>query len=857
LVHRTEHSELMMAAAMDHVVDGPPSTQIEAESSPDLARVTVTVTLEPGERICLIKYVTYGWSGERSREAVRDQVDAAMVVARQSGWDGLVAEQRDFLDDFWERADVEIEGDDEIQQAARFALFHVLQTGVRSERRAISAKGLTGTGYDGHAFCDSETFVLSVLSYTEPDAVAHALIWRHSTLSMAQDRAAQFGFKGAAFPWRTITGAECSSYWPAGTAAFHVGADIAGAVIRYAHATSDGEFDHKYGLELLAETARLWCSLGHFNVDGGFCIDGVTGPDEYSAIADNNIYTNLMAQRNLRGAVEMSERHAERAGELAIDEEERASWRSAAERMVIPFDAALGVHPQSERFTDHEVWDFAATTPEQYPLMLNFAYFDLYRKQVVKQADLVLAMYLRGDAFTPEEKRANFDYYERLTVRDSSLSASCQAVMAAEVGYLELAHDYLAEAALMDLDDLEHNTRDGLHIASLAGTWIALVAGLGGMREYQESLNFAPRLPAGITRLSINLVFQGRRLRVETTPQSTSYTLKTGDSLELFHFGKPVTVTQKSPVVFDTAKDPIFTTPLTAPTQPYGRVPRRRGAQIARELQGVMAAATPADRARVPVDFSAYDAWLFDMDGVLTKTAAVHAEAWRQTFDEFLDQESTRTGTTYAPFDPEGDYERYVDGEPRSDGVRNFLAARGITLPEGAASDPPDARTVQGVGNRKNDLVLQVMKTKGVAVYAGAVALITELRQRGTKVAVVSASENTESALKAAGIAELFDARVDGIVVKTLHLAGKPAPDSYLEAAKMFHVDPHRAVVIEDALSGVEAGRSGHFGLVVGVDHHDGPSQHQYADELRVHGADIVITNLDELVAGGRVNENK
>jgi beta-phosphoglucomutase family hydrolase len=251
------------------------------------------------------------------------------------------------------------------------------------------------------------------------------------------------------------------------------------------------------------------------------------------------------------------------------------------------------------------------------------------------------------------------------------------------------------------------------------------------------------------------------------------------------------------------------------------------------------------------VDFSAYDAWLFDMDGVLTKTAAVHAEAWRQTFDAFLAQESTLTGMKYAPFDPEGDYERYVDGEPRADGVRNFLAARGITLPEGADGDAPDARTVQGVGNRKNELVLQVMKTQGVAVYDGAVALVTELRQRGTKIAVVSASENTETALKAAGIAALFDARVDGIVVKKLHLAGKPAPDSYLEAAKMFHVAPGRAVVVEDALSGVEAGRSGHFGLVIGVDHHDGPKQHEYADELRARGADVVVTNLDELVTSG------
>jgi len=266
-----------------------------------------------------------------------------------------------------------------------------------------------------------------------------------------------------------------------------------------------------------------------------------------------------------------------------------------------------------------------------------------------------------------------------------------------------------------------------------------------------------------------------------------------------------------------------------------------------------MASKSPNDGARVPVNFGAYDAWLFDMDGVLTKTAAVHAEAWRQTFDAFLDQESIRTGKTYAPFDVEGDYERYVDGEPRADGVRNFLAARASNFPKVPIVIRRTREPFKGLGIERNELVLQVMKTKGVAVYDGAVALVTELRQHGTKVAVVSASENTETALKAAGIDALFDARVDGIVVKKLHLAGKPAPDSYLEAAKMFNVVPGRAVVIEDALSGVEAGRSGLFGLVIGVDHHDGPNQHGYADELRAHGANVVVTSLDELVAVTRV----
>lgn len=246
------------------------------------------------------------------------------------------------------------------------------------------------------------------------------------------------------------------------------------------------------------------------------------------------------------------------------------------------------------------------------------------------------------------------------------------------------------------------------------------------------------------------------------------------------------------------------------------------------------------------VDIEAYRAWLFDLDGVLTKTADVHAAAWKQTFDELLEQEAARTGRSFQPFDQDVDYARYVDGEPREDGVRDFLAARGITLPEGSDGDPPDARTVKGVATRKNALVLQVLQQQGVSVYDGAIALVEELRSHKIQVGVVSASENTRAVLEAAAIADLFDATVDGKVVKLHRLSGKPAPDSYLWGAKVLGVDPGQAVVVEDALAGVEAGRAGQFGLVVGVDHHD------RADELRAHGADVVVTDLATLLPPAR-----
>jgi alpha,alpha-trehalose phosphorylase len=572
LVHRTRASELRMAAAMDHVIEAPTRVDATAESAADVGRVTVATTLPSGSVLRLVKFLAYGWSSQRSQPAVRDMAVATLAEARHTGWEGLVEAQQAFLDDFWLRADVEIEGDAELQQAVRFALFHTLQSGARAERRAIGAKGLTGPGYDGHTFWDTERFVLPVLTYTAPAAAADALRWRHATLDLARERARQLNLRGAVFPWRTIRGQECSAYWPAGTAAFHINADIADAVARYFAATRDEAFERDAGLELLVETARLWRSLGHHDAAGRFRIDGVTGPDEYSAVADNNVYTNLVAQTNLRAAADAVARQPHRSGELGVDLEEAAAWRDAAAEIVIPWDESLRVHPQSEGFTQHQVWDFEATGDDRYPLLLHFPYFDLYRKQVVKQADLVLALHWRGDAFTAEEKARDFEYYEALTVRDSSLSACTQAVIAAEVGHLDLAYDYFGEAALIDLHDLMHNTSDGLHIASLAGAWLAAVAGFGGMRDHGGTLSFRPCLPARLERLAFRLVFQDRRLAVSVAQDAATYTLAQGDPLVIVHYGKEVALEVGRP-----AARPIPPPPdVPAPSQPPGRAPAPR-----------------------------------------------------------------------------------------------------------------------------------------------------------------------------------------------------------------------------------------------------------------------------------------
>jgi alpha,alpha-trehalose phosphorylase len=572
LVHRTRVSGLRMAAAADHVISSDADAQSHTYIEPDWSRTTVGCRLEPGQTLSVTKFVAYGWSSQRTVPALRDQVDAALSAALNTGWTELLAEQRCYVDDFWDGADVELDGDDPVQQAVRFGLFHVLQAGARAEQRAIPAKGLTGPGYDGHAFWDTESFVLPVLIATAPTAAADALRWRHSTLELAVQRARTLNLAGAAFAWRTIRGQETSAYWPAGTAAFHINADIALAAVRYVQWTGDEDFERTCALPLLVETARLWRSLGYAGADGRFHIDGVTGPDEYSALADDNTYTNLMAAGNLRCAADTAQRWQPEAGELGVSADEIRQWQEAAATMAVPYDEQRQIPEQDRGYHRHEMWDFAASARTGgYPLLLHAPYFQIYRKQVVKQADLVLALHWCGDSFPLQDKRRAFDYYEQITVRDSSLSACSQAVLAAEVGHLELAHDYLGEAALMDLRDLEHNTRDGVHVASLAGSWIGLVCGFGGLRDFGGRLSFAPRLPEAITRLSFAIRWRGCKVRLVITGDKACYTVEDGKDTELrfTHHGSPVTVAAGKLV--ELPIPPI--TAGTSPRQPEGRAP--------------------------------------------------------------------------------------------------------------------------------------------------------------------------------------------------------------------------------------------------------------------------------------------
>ena len=409
LVHRTKASGLNMAAAMSHVIDCERACVTETVDMDDWARFTAATSLEPGEVFEMTKLVGYGWSAQRSVPALRDQVDAAMLSASHAGWDKLLGEQEQHFADFWDGADVEIDGSPEIQRAVRFGIFHAYQAGARAEQRAIPAKGLTGPGYDGHAFWDTEMFVLPLLTATAPHAAADAVRWRLSTIDAARDRARTLRLRGAMFPWRTISGEECSAYWPAGTAAVHINADIAAAAARYVWWTGDTDFERDVALPILAETARLWKAQGYDGDDGAFHIDGVTGPDEYTAVIDDNTYTNLMAKKNLAVPPPTSPAHTPSRGGAAGDRRTPRSrrWADAGRsRMAVPYSddarrprAGPRVHAAQRSGTST-----ARNRNEEYPLLLHAPYFDLYRQQVIKQADLVLAMHWAGDEFTPEQK---------------------------------------------------------------------------------------------------------------------------------------------------------------------------------------------------------------------------------------------------------------------------------------------------------------------------------------------------------------------------------------------------------------------------------------------------------------------
>ncbi|AJF07807.1 glycoside hydrolase family 65 protein [Geoalkalibacter subterraneus] len=561
LSHRVKNSGMVLACGADHHIET--ECEYSRSSSCDgvYGKVEFSVDARMGKPIQIFKYVAYHTSrGGASPQELCERCERTLDRALKLGFSSLVKEQRTFLDDFWQRADIEIEGDPEkntrsageMQQALRWNLFQILQACARAEGTGIPAKGLTGQTYEGHYFWDTEIYVLPFLTYTTPRIARNLLRFRHSMLDRARKRAREVNQVGALFPWRTINGEEASAYYAAGTAQYHINADIMFALRKYAEITDDKSLLFNEGAEMLVETARLWLDLGFYSERQGgcFCIHSVTGPDEYTTVVNNNAFTNLMARENLWHAAQtvqfMRENFAEHYANLVhrtgLAEKEDQHWQEAADRMFIPYDEELRIHPQDDSFLDREVWDLKKTPKSHFPLLLYYHPLVIYRHQVIKQADVVLAMFLLGDEFTREQKHRNFDYYDPLTTGDSSLSACIQAIVAAEIGDEEKAVKYARYAVLMDLADVGGNVKDGCHIASMGGTWMVAVYGFAGMRDFGGNISFDPRLPEMLKSMRFALTLRGQRLEVKITHEKTQYTLGGGDRLQVTHQGEELTL---------------------------------------------------------------------------------------------------------------------------------------------------------------------------------------------------------------------------------------------------------------------------------------------------------------------------
>ena len=553
LSHATRRSRMTIACGIDHILETDCPYSYSSESTDDTGKVVYSIDASPGEPISLVKYMTYHTSGTAPASELCTRAERTLDRAVRQGMPDLLESQQLYLHNFWQRSDVEIGGEPTVQQDIRFNLFQLCQATARVEGTGVPAKGLTGQAYEGHYFWDGEIYVLPFLIYTTPRIAKNLLKFRHDKLPQARQRARDLDQRGALFPWRTINGEEASAYYAAGTAQYHLNADIMYALRKYIDAAGDTEFLHETGAELLVETARMWSDLGFYSerMGGKFCIHGVTGPDEYTAVVNNNTFTNLMARENLWHAAQTvtalreakPERYAALVDKTGLDFEEVAEWQAAADQMHVAYDTTLGIHPQDEHFLEREPWDFSNTPADKYPLLLHYHPLVIYRHQIIKQADVVLAMFLLGHEFTLEQKKRNFDYYDPLTTGDSSLSASVQSIAASEIGYADKAYEYFRYAALMDLANVRGNVQDGVHLASIGGTWMALVYGFGGMRDQGGHLSFSPRLPAQWERLKFPLMIQGMSLVVDIQRDFVTYLLRQGNCLTISHQGEEVQLT--------------------------------------------------------------------------------------------------------------------------------------------------------------------------------------------------------------------------------------------------------------------------------------------------------------------------
>ncbi len=741
------HSGIQVAIAQAHRAVSEFSAGSPIIAEPRSVGQRFHADLVPGAHVTIEKFV--GWAVGSHPWILTEQAVGAVNTAAILGFDALERQHAAAWSAFWRDADLGIDGDESLDQALHFNLFHVRQSTPSDGRHALAAKGLTGQGYEGHVFWDTEMFALPVLQMTAPTLVRASLDWRIHTLEPARAHARELNHPiGALYPWRTIAGEEGSSYFPSGSAQYHINAAVAFAM-RMHHLGSNPQPVKSEDAAVLFETARIWMQVGHYDAarGGAFCIHSVTGPDEYSALVNNDCYTNRMAQMHLRYAADVAESLAQSSpemyGHLARDldllESESAEWRRAADAMYLTIDPRHRVHPQDDCFLDRPAWNFATAPGDDRPLLLRFHPLTLYRHQVCKQPSVVLADVLLGEGISATQKRRDFDYYEPLTVHDSSLSACTWAILAAELGLLDSALDYFREGARLDLDDLHGNASHGAHMAAMAGTWLGLVWGFGGLRIGADgALHLRPVLPAGWQGYHFTLQWRERLLSVAVTGSGVRYELRRGAALDLWHNDARVNLTA--------------------------------GHQLALARAPIVPVVAPCD----------IEAVIFDLDGVLTDTAELHFRAWSRLAVEIG-----------VPFDRKTN--------ERLKGV-DRLSSLNIILER--APRPFAAKERHALAARKNGYFGELLQTLTPdSLLPGALEALRDVRERGVRIALASASHNAMTIIARLGIADAFDYIAD----PSNSGLPKPAPDIFLAAAAALKADPKRCIGVEDAIAGITA----------------------------------------------------
>lgn len=550
LVSRTKNSGLSVACAVSHTTT--PATSIMGSASTTLLDFLARFQAEAGQTITLDKFIALGSSREMGEGQLSDYLERIVLKSAEHGYARGRQKHVDFLQKYWDDTDVEIEGDLAVQQGMRFNALQLLQSTGRDGKTNVAAKGLSGEYYEGHYFWDTETYIVPFFLYSQPDLVRKLLEYRYSILDAARLNARRMRDQGALYAWRTINGHEASGNFLGSTVQYHINAAVAYSIHRYLEATDDLDFLLEMGAEILFETARCWAHRGVFleSRNGQYCLNEVCGPDEYKPGVNNNCYTNYMAQFNLKTALRardtLSTKYPQEFDRLTrklnLQEAEFDLWQRCADHMYLPFNDQLGIHPQDDSFVDKDPIDIDSIPQEEIPLVGNWHPLVIWRYQVIKQADVILLLFLLGDQFTLAEKKADFDYYEPKTTHDSSLSPAIYSIIAAELGYEEFAYNYFLQTVRLDLDDYNRNAWQGLHTACMASSWMGVVNGFAGMRTFDGNLSFQPFLPEKWQSYSFKVKFRGAQLHVRVRSDHTSYTLLKGEGCSFFHWSQPVTL---------------------------------------------------------------------------------------------------------------------------------------------------------------------------------------------------------------------------------------------------------------------------------------------------------------------------